>query len=137
MPIIIEMPKLSDTMTTGTVVKWLKNEGDPIKSGDVLAHIETDKATMDLESFDTGTLLKIVAPAGTVLPCNAPVAVIGEPGEKIDETLLTAPAPSIEAPVESAPAPQTPAAATAPIAAQAPGCFESPRAHPRRSPQPD
>ena len=56
---IIEMPKLSDTMTAGTVVSWLKNEGDVVESGDILAEIETDKATQELETFDDGTILKI------------------------------------------------------------------------------
>ena len=59
MATIIEMPKLSDTMSVGTVVKWHKKKGDKISNGDVLAEIETDKATMELESFDDGTLLKI------------------------------------------------------------------------------
>ncbi|NBQ58248.1 MAG: dihydrolipoamide acetyltransferase, partial [Opitutaceae bacterium] len=57
------MPKLSDTMTVGTLVKWLKKEGDVIKTGDMLAEVETDKATMELESYFDGTLLKIFSPA--------------------------------------------------------------------------
>ena len=61
---IIEMPKLSDTMTVGTLVKWLKKEGDVINAGDMLAEVETDKATMELESFFAGTLLKIFSAAG-------------------------------------------------------------------------
>jgi len=61
---IIDMPKLSDTMTVGTLVKWLKKEGDVIKSGDMLAEVETDKATMELESFFDGTLLKQFVAAG-------------------------------------------------------------------------
>src|SRR3954467_12570924 len=61
---IIEMPKLSDTMSVGTLVKWLKNEGDAVKAGDMLAEVETDKATMELESFFTGTLVKFFPPAG-------------------------------------------------------------------------
>ena len=61
---IIDMPKLSDTMTVGTLVKWLKNEGDKVKAGDMLAEVETDKATMELESFFDGTLLKIFAQNG-------------------------------------------------------------------------
>ena len=56
---IIEMPKLSDTMTAGTVVSWLKNEGDVVESGDILAEIETDKATQELETFDDGTILNL------------------------------------------------------------------------------
>ncbi len=81
---IIEMPKLSDTMTVGTLVKWLKNEGDAVKSGDMLAEVETDKATMELESFFDGTILKIFAPAGSQVALGAPLCAIGKPGEKVD-----------------------------------------------------
>ena len=63
---IIEMPKLSDTMTVGTLVKWLKKEGDAVKAGDMLAEVETDKATMELESFFAGTLLKIFSAPGRI-----------------------------------------------------------------------
>ena len=62
---IIEMPKLSDTMTVGTLVKWLKKEGDAVKAGDILAEIETDKATMEFESIDEGRIGKILIPEGT------------------------------------------------------------------------
>ncbi len=85
---IITMPKLSDTMTEGTVLKWLKKEGDQISAGDVLAEIETDKATMDLESFEDGFLLKIIVQAGTATACKSPIAVMGKKDEKIDEALL-------------------------------------------------
>ena len=81
---IIEMPKLSDTMTVGTLVKWLKKEGDTVKSGDMLAEVETDKATMELESFFDGTLLKIFAPDGSQVELGAPLCAIGKPGEKVD-----------------------------------------------------
>src|SRR4051812_21114586 len=81
---IIEMPKLSDTMTTGTLVKWLKKEGDVVKTGDMLAEVETDKATMELESFFDGTVLKIFAPAGAQVALGAPLAAIGKPGEKVE-----------------------------------------------------
>src|SRR5438445_10121171 len=84
MPQIIEMPKLSDTMTVGTLVKWLKKEGDAVKSGDMLAEVETDKATMELESFFDGTLLKILAPDGSQVAIGAPLCAIGKPGEKVD-----------------------------------------------------
>ncbi|MFZ2323633.1 MAG: biotin/lipoyl-containing protein, partial [Ignavibacteriaceae bacterium] len=73
MPDIIDMPKLSDTMTVGTLVKWLKKEGDAVKAGDMLAEVETDKATMELESFFTGTLLKIYAPDGSQVAIGAPL----------------------------------------------------------------
>jgi len=84
MPQIIEMPKLSDTMTVGTLVKWLKNEGDAVKSGDMLAEVETDKATMELECFFDGTILKIFAPAGSQVALGAPLCAIGKPGEKVE-----------------------------------------------------
>lgn len=84
MPNIIEMPKLSDTMTVGTLLKWLKKEGDVVKSGDMLAEVETDKATMELESFFDGTLLKIFAPDGSQVELGAPLCAIGKPGEKVD-----------------------------------------------------
>ena len=61
MPIFIEMPKLSDTMTEGTLLKWLKSEGDPVEIGDVIAEVETDKATMEMEAFDAGQAKKFVS----------------------------------------------------------------------------
>jgi len=84
MATIIEMPKLSDTMTVGTVANWLKNEGDTVESGDVIAEIETDKATMELEAFDEGVLLKQIAKAGDQVPVGEPIAAIGEEGESVD-----------------------------------------------------
>ena len=101
MATIIEMPKLSDTMTAGTVVNWLKKEGDVIESGDILAEIETDKATQELETFDDGTILKIYVDVGGKAPCGAPLCAIGEAGEA---------APEVEAPEAEAPekAPATP-----------------------------
>jgi pyruvate dehydrogenase E2 component (dihydrolipoamide acetyltransferase) len=85
MPTNITMPALSPTMEEGNLAKWLKKEGDVIKSGDVIAEIETDKATMEVEAVDEGTLLKIVVPAGTQgVKVNAVIAVIGEAGEKVD-----------------------------------------------------
>ncbi len=81
---IIDMPKLSDTMTVGTLVKWLKKEGDAVKSGDMLAEVETDKATMELESFFDGTLLEIFAPAGSQVAIGAALCAIGEKGEKVE-----------------------------------------------------
>src|ERR1044072_1435175 len=83
MPNIIEMPKLSDTMTVGTLVKWLKKEGDAVKSGDMLAEVETDKATMELESFFDGTLLKIFEPDGSQVALGARLCAIGKPAEKV------------------------------------------------------
>jgi pyruvate dehydrogenase E2 component (dihydrolipoamide acetyltransferase) len=115
---IIDMPKLSDTMTVGTLVKWLKNEGDAVKAGDMLAEVETDKATMELECFFAGTLLKIFIPAGSQVEIGSPLCAIGKPGEKID-------APGA-APKAAAAAPATPAAAPAPAPAPAVGDATSP-----------
>ena len=98
---IIDMPKLSDTMTVGTLVKWLKREGDAVKSGDMLAEVETDKATMELESFFDGTLLRHFVAAGAQVPIGAPLCAIGNKGEKVD---APAPAPAPAKPAAPAPA---------------------------------
>ena len=83
MPIEILMPALSPTMTEGKLAKWLKNEGDSIKSGDLIAEIETDKATMEMEAVDEGTLGKILVPAGTEkVSVNQPIAMLLLEGEK-------------------------------------------------------
>ncbi|MEI8700769.1 pyruvate dehydrogenase complex E1 component subunit beta [Mesorhizobium sp. ISC15] len=86
MPIEILMPALSPTMEEGNVSKWLKNEGDKVVAGDVIAEIETDKATMEIEAVDEGTLAKIVVPAGTEgVKVNALIAVLAVDGEDIDK----------------------------------------------------
>jgi pyruvate dehydrogenase E2 component (dihydrolipoamide acetyltransferase) len=82
MATIIDMPKLSDTMTVGTLVTWLKAVGDPVVTGDMIAEIETDKATMELESFDDGVLLAIYASEGDQVSIGAPICAIGEAGEE-------------------------------------------------------
>ena len=92
----IEMPKLSDTMTVGTVVKWHKNIGDKIENGDTLAEIETDKATMELENFDDGYLLKILVQEGEEAPIGGTLAIIGEQDETIEDILEPASAPKEE-----------------------------------------
>jgi len=108
---IIDMPKLSDTMTVGTLVKWLKNEGDAVKTGDMLAEVETDKATMELESFFDGTLLKIFAQNGAQVAIGDPLCAIGKPGEKVDAPAPKAPAAPAPAEKKSdAPPPAAPAA---------------------------
>jgi pyruvate dehydrogenase E2 component (dihydrolipoamide acetyltransferase) len=81
MPINIEMPKLSDTMTEGTVVRWLKKEGEEVEIGDIIAEIETDKATMEMEAFDEGVLSKISVPEGGKAPVGSAIAVLLEDGE--------------------------------------------------------
>jgi pyruvate dehydrogenase E2 component (dihydrolipoamide acetyltransferase) len=99
---IINMPKLSDTMTVGTLVKWLKPEGASVKSGDILAEVETDKATMELESFFDGTLLKQFVVVGAQVPIGGPLCAIGEPGEKVE---APAAPPTAVKPAAPAPAP--------------------------------
>ena len=96
---LIKMPKMSDTMTEGVLAKWHKKVGDKVKSGDVLAEIETDKATMDFESYQDGTLLYIGVEEGKAVPIDAPIAVIGKEGE--DYKALLDSAAANEAAVES------------------------------------
>ena len=84
---IIRMPKMSDTMEEGVIASWLKKVGDEIKSGDILAEVETDKATMELESYDDGTLLHIGVKDGDSVPVDGVIAIIGEKGEDVNEIL--------------------------------------------------
>jgi len=118
---IIYMPKLSDTMTEGVVAEWLKKVGDTVSSGEVLAEIETDKATMEFESFYDGVLLHIGVEKGKTAPVNAVLAIIGQKGDDVNAILAKADAPAAETKtekVESAPAPvAAPASAPAPVAA--------------------
>lgn len=93
---IITMPRLSDTMTEGTVATWLKKVGDTIKEGDILAEIETDKATMEFEAFDAGTLLHIGINEGETAPVDSVLAVIGKEGEDISELLKGKAAPAAD-----------------------------------------
>ena len=87
MAVKIEMPKLSDTMEEGVIAKWNVKEGDTVSSGDVIAEVETDKATMEVEVFDDGTILKILAQEGDAIPLGGLMAVVGEEGEDISEIL--------------------------------------------------
>ncbi|NKJ34641.1 pyruvate dehydrogenase complex dihydrolipoamide acetyltransferase [Rhizobium sp. SG570] len=118
MPINITMPALSPTMEEGNLAKWLVKEGDKIKSGDVIAEIETDKATMEVEAVDEGTVAKIVVPAGTEgVKVNALIAVLAGDGEDVAAAASgagTAPAPAAAPKAEAAPAA---APATVPAAA--------------------
>lgn len=118
---VIRMPKMSDTMEEGVIVEWLKKEGDTVKSGDILAEVETDKATMELENYVKGTLLHIGVQKGDAVPVDGIIAIVGEPGEDIKALLAEAStkkeAPKEEVAESSAPAPQaTPAAPSAPAA---------------------
>src|SRR5271155_5461683 len=116
MPINILMPALSPTMEKGNLAKWLKKEGDKVKSGDIIAEIETDKATMEVEAVDEGTIAKIVVPDGTAdVPVNQVIAVLG--GEAKAPKTAAAGAGSAAPP---APKPQVAAPAPAPAKAEAP-----------------
>src|ERR1700761_7937911 len=112
---VVKMPKMSDTMTDGVVAKWHKKVGDKVKSGDVLAEIETDKATMDFESYQDGTLLYIGVEEGKAVPIDAVIGVIGKEGEDYKAALDAeggSPAPAAEKKEEAKPAEEKPATAT-------------------------
>ena len=121
MPINILMPALSPTMEKGNLAKWLKKEGDKVKSGDVIAEIETDKATMEVEAVDEGTIAKILVPEGTQdVPVNDVIAVLAGDGEDVKSAgASVASASPKTAAVAQAPAAATPAAPTPPSAAPA------------------
>jgi pyruvate dehydrogenase E2 component (dihydrolipoamide acetyltransferase) len=110
MPINIEMPKLSDTMTEGTLVSWRKQVGDEVEIGDIIAEIETDKATMEMEAFDEGTIVEVLVQEGTKAPVGAILAVLAEEDEDVS---ASTPAPKAAA----APATKMPAESAAPSAA--------------------
>ena len=102
---VVNMPRLSDTMTEGVVAKWHKNVGDQVSEGDLLAEIETDKATMEFESFQEGFLLHIGVAEGAKAPVDTILAILGEKGEDITELLKveSAPEPKKEEPAKQAP----------------------------------
>ena len=127
MPINILMPALSPTMEKGNLAKWLKKEGDKVKSGDVIAEIETDKATMEVEAVDEGTIARIVVPEGTQdVPVNDVIAVLASDGEDVKAAGSAAAAkPATAAP---APAAAKPAAARAAAPAPAPATAPAPQA---------
>jgi pyruvate dehydrogenase E2 component (dihydrolipoamide acetyltransferase) len=134
MPINILMPALSPTMEKGNLAKWLKKEGDTVKSGDVIAEIETDKATMEYEAVDEGTIAKIVVPEGTAdVPVNQVIAVLAGEGEDVKAAAASA------GKAAPAPAPKPAAAAPrpAPSASASPkgGGTSAPAAQPHSSPR--
>src|ERR1044071_7117656 len=114
MPINILMPALSPTMEKGNLAKWLKKEGDRVKAGDILAEIETDKATMEVEAVDEGTLAKIVVPEGTAdVPVNQLIAVLageGEDAKAAASAAGSAPTPAPKAEAKPEPKAETPKA---------------------------
>ena len=123
----ILLPALSPTMESGRIARWLKKEGEPVEPGDVIAEIETDKATMELESDEGGVLARILVPEGTDnVAVNTPIAIIAEEGEEVDAEVLAAAAAG-QTPAVSSPAPtsvpdgetaalQAPASSTMPAA---------------------
>ncbi|WP_315832957.1 pyruvate dehydrogenase complex dihydrolipoamide acetyltransferase [Bradyrhizobium prioriisuperbiae] len=129
MPINILMPALSPTMEKGNLAKWLKKEGDKVKSGDVIAEIETDKATMEVEAVDEGTIAKILVPEGTAdVPVNDVIAVLASEGEDVKSAASASAAPALakaEAPKAESPKAEAPKAAPA----------EAPKPAPAPAPQ--
>src|SRR2546427_3427441 len=88
----VVMPKLSEAMESGKIIKWLKKEGDRIQGGDILAEVETDKADVEMEAFGAGVLRKILVPAGETAPIGALIGVIADPGDDI-AALVASPPP--------------------------------------------
>src|ERR1700733_15354322 len=129
MPTNILMPALSPTMTEGTLTRWLKKEGEAIKAGDVIAEIETDKATMEVEAVDEGVLGKILVGDGTEnVAVNAPIAVLVDEGEAVPNE-APAPAPKPAAPPAAKPAAPEPAAARPAAPPEAVAARPTPRAN--------
>src|SRR6187397_2074493 len=117
MPIEVWMPALSPTMEKGNLAKWLKKEGETIKSGDVIAEIETDKATMEVEATDEGTLGKVLIPEGTAdVAVNTPIAVILSDGEDASAAAAAKPAQQQKAAESAKPSPAEAKAAAVPAA---------------------
>src|SRR5260370_308301 len=122
------MPGRSPTMTGGTIARWVKSEGEPVRPGDVLAEIETDKATMEVEAVDEGVLARIVIPEGTDhVPINTPIAVIAGNGEEVGSTAKFAAAPTAP--------PETPTEARRPRPSPAPAAPPTPRRAPQAEPE--
>jgi pyruvate dehydrogenase E2 component (dihydrolipoamide acetyltransferase) len=141
MPVNILMPALSPTMEKGNLAKWFKKEGDKVKPGDVIAEIETDKATMEYEAVDEGTLAKIVVPEGTQdVPVQSLIAVLAEEGEDVKAAAAaagkSAPAPVKPAPSKPASAPPPASTSARPAPAPAPKTGEAERALPQTTQAP-
>ncbi|MFZ4575110.1 MAG: dihydrolipoamide acetyltransferase family protein [Phycisphaerales bacterium] len=125
MPITITMPRLSDTMQQGTIVKWNVKEGQKVKSGDVIADIETDKATMELQTFDDGTVAKLAVPQGQTVPVGTAIVILATAGEDVGAAARSAAAPAAKAAVaagaKTAANPPAPTAAAIAVAEPAHG----------------
>src|SRR2546426_5280869 len=121
----VVMPKLSDAMESGKIIKWLKKEGDRIQGGDILAEVETDKADVEMEAFGAGVLRKIFVPAGETATIGALIGVIAEPGDDIAALVASAPAGA-----GPATAPTPPPAVVTPSAPPAPALGPAPAGTP-------
>lgn len=132
---IVRMPKLSDTMEEGVVAEWHKKVGDTVKSGDLLAEIETDKATMEFESFTDGVLLHIGVEKGATAPVDSVLAVLGEEGEDVTELLAEAATEEVEEKKEEKPAPEKPKVEAGPKPAPA-VAKKAPAPAPAQKPKP-
>src|SRR5437764_6450198 len=140
MPIELKMPALSPTMEEGTLAKWLVKEGDEVKSGDILAEIETDKATMEFEAVDEGTIAKILVPEGSEgVKVGAPIAILAGEGEDASKAAAAAPKADTAppAPPKAPPAPKADATPKAPpppeAAVETPAAPPEPAAAPPRA----
>jgi pyruvate dehydrogenase E2 component (dihydrolipoamide acetyltransferase) len=111
---IVRMPKMSDTMTEGVLVKWHKKVGDTVKSGELVAEVETDKATMEFESYQAGTLLHLGVEEGKAIPVDGILAIMGKPGEDFKDLLASAQKEDEAKLAPAAAAPAEPVAATKP-----------------------
>src|SRR2546422_7485310 len=118
----VVMPKLSEAMESGKIIKWLKKEGDRIQGGDILAEIETDKADVEMEAFGAGVLRKILVPAGDTVPIGELIGVVADPADDISALLASAPAGGAGAgpappktPLRAEPAPAPPAGAASAV----------------------
>jgi pyruvate dehydrogenase E2 component (dihydrolipoamide acetyltransferase) len=138
MPINILMPALSPTMEKGNLAKWLKKEGEAVNTGDVIAEIETDKATMEYEAVDDGVLAKIVVPEGTNdVPVNQLIAVLAQEGEDVKAAAAAAgkPAPAAKAPSAAAPGPASQTVSPTATQAETPSPPAAPPSVPRAAPK--
>ena len=136
MPIELKMPALSPTMEEGTLAKWLVKEGDEVKSGDILAEIETDKATMEFEAVDEGKIAKILVPEGSEgVKVGAPIAILAGEGEDASKAAAAAPKADTAAPAPPKPAPAPKADETPKAPPQAPVETPAARAQPAAAPR--
>ncbi len=134
----VVMPKLSDTMEEGKILRWLKKEGDKVETGQTLAEVETDKATVEMEAYSNGTIRKLIAEEGATVPIGTLIAVIGSPDEDISALLEQAEGAKAAAPAAAPPreAEARPAAAARPSAPQARRPAQRPRPSPAPAPAP-